>query len=345
MSRIWIRTALAVAFVPAVMIFAARDATANDKLVIALAGTGLQYSTLDIAMQGGFFKQEGFDPEVVDLQSGPRQIAAIMGGSADVSISGMVQVVKAHAKGDDQLVAITSFQTGVDLAVVLSNAALAKTGIELTMPIDEKVKRLHGVRIGITSPGGSTDVLLRTLFKKRGLDADKEVQIQPLGGGNDMLAALEKGATDGFVWGAPQAQYVEVNKLGKIAISPSEIPEIQGMPYQGIVVTRDALKKRPDYYRRVALAITNALQFAQSNEAKSKDYVQSQFPNIDKAIFDSAWPSYYKLIPTSPVISPEQIDTTIKWLSYTSDEPLAMKYTDLVYPEYAEQAEKQVAGK
>ena len=329
----------------AVALAGAPTAKANEKLVVVKGGTGLQYSMLIIAEKGGFFKQQGLDLDVEDLQSGPRQVAALMGGSADISVSGMVQVVKAHAQGNDQLVAVTSFQSGMDLTLVLSDQATKKTGITTDMPLDEKVKRLKGIRIGITSPGGSTDVFIRSLLKKRGVDPDTAIQILPLGGGNEMLAALQKGATDGFVWGAPQAQIAEDKHLGSIAINAADVPELKGMPYQGLVATRDEIKSKPELYRKLAVAIGNAIKFAKANEAKSKQYVESEFPNVKKLVFDAAWPAYYRLIPDSVLITPGQVKITADWLNITRKEPLKVNYTDIVYPTFAKAADKQVLDK
>ena len=71
------------------------------------------------------------------------------------------------------------------------------------MSLDEKLKRLHGVKIGITSPGSSTDEFMRTIMLVRGMDPSRDVQLQPIGIGAPMVAAMEAGATDGFAFMSP----------------------------------------------------------------------------------------------------------------------------------------------
>src|SRR5665213_2827976 len=176
----------------------AARAQALEKITLAVGGDGLQYISLWTAIGGNFFKNEGLQAEVVDLNSGPRQVAAVLGGSAELSTIGMIQVIKAQAQGGVGLIAVSAFLNTLDLLVVLSNDALARTGILPTMPIDDKVRRLKDLRIGITGPGGTTDVFIRTLLKIRGVDPDKALRLQPVGGGGNMLAAFEKGAIDGF---------------------------------------------------------------------------------------------------------------------------------------------------
>lgn len=161
------------------------------KITIALGGDGLQISAIHIPLAAGFFKEEGLEVELVDVNSGPRQVAAIMGGSALFGPLGFIQVIKANAEGGTLAAAANLFSV-LDLHLVLSKEAIAKTGITNAMPVDEKIRRMKGLRIGITSPGSTTDTMARTLFKARGMDPDQTVQLQPLGGGSNMLAALEK---------------------------------------------------------------------------------------------------------------------------------------------------------
>ena len=57
----------------------------TQKLTIAFAGKGMSFLLQYIAIGGGFYKQEGLEPESVDVSSGTRQAAAVMGGSAEIT--------------------------------------------------------------------------------------------------------------------------------------------------------------------------------------------------------------------------------------------------------------------
>jgi NitT/TauT family transport system substrate-binding protein len=81
--------------------------------------------------------------------------------------------------------------------VALSNEAIEKVGITPDMKIDEKIKRMQGLKIGMSSSGSSTDTLIRALFLARGYDPDKVVNLQPLGNGAALLDAFEKKLIDG----------------------------------------------------------------------------------------------------------------------------------------------------
>lgn len=321
-------------------------AQAKPKITLTMGGDGLQFITQHIAMRGGFFAQEGLDAQTLDVGSGPRQVAALMGGSSEVSALGMIQVIKANAEGASLVAVSTSFDL-LDIQVVVSTAAAAKAGITEASPIDQKVKALAGLRIGITSPGSTTDTYVRSLLKSRGLDPDKAVTIQPMGGGSNMLAALEKGATDGFAWGAPQTQMAVAKGIGKIVINPftGELPEVNGVPYLVLVTSRQTLEQKPQVVRAAVRAYARAMKFARENPDGARALVRQQFPDIDEAIFNRAWADYRKGIPATPLIAPEQIAKTAAWLSITAPNKVTANYDAVVAPEFARQAAAEILGK
>ena len=76
----------------ALAIAASRPASADDKLqkvTIAFAGKGMSFIMQYVAMGAGYYKDEGLEPDIVDVSSGTRQAAAVMGGSADFTQLGL----------------------------------------------------------------------------------------------------------------------------------------------------------------------------------------------------------------------------------------------------------------
>ena len=143
-----------------------------------------------------------------------------MGGSAEMSPMALFHVLKSSAAGGD-LVAIMPIFNVYGMTLVLSNKAIAASGITPGMAIDDKVRRLRGLKIGISSPGSSTDALIRSLFLARGMDPDQQVQLLPIGNGPALLAAFEKGLCDGFVYTAPQPEIVALKNSARRSSTPS----------------------------------------------------------------------------------------------------------------------------
>ena len=125
-----------------------------------------------------------------------------MGGSAEITQVGFAHTMHAVGRGGDLVDICTAFDT-YPIALVLSNDAIKRLGITEAMSLDEKIKRMKGVRIGITSPGSSTDEFMRTIMLVRGMDPARDLKLQPIGIGAPMVAAMQQGSTDGFAFMSP----------------------------------------------------------------------------------------------------------------------------------------------
>jgi len=319
---------------------------AAQKVTIATAADSFQYIIQDIAIDGGFFAQEGLvaDKEIFD--SGTRQSAAIMSDGGAVGPVGLIHNIKASAAGGS-LVAISRLFDVMDVYVVMSNAALQKTGITADMPVDEKVRRMRGLRIGITGPGSTVDTAVRALFKARGMDPDKEVSLLPLGAPSNMIAAMEKNATDAFAYPAPWPSIAANRGLGKVMIDPfnDQIPEIRGVPFNIVATSRDLIAKDPALVEKIVRVFTRAMKFAKDDPEGAKRIMRKRFPDLDETVFNTLWASYRKALPEDPVITPTQFEVTQKWLNLTAQPPFAETYDKVVYNKAANAASKAILGK
>src|SRR5258708_18083157 len=163
----------------------------KQKITITSVGDGFQFFPVYIARGAGLFAAEGLDADWVNVGSGTKQAASVMGGSAEMTPLALMHAIKSQSEGAD-LVAFANLLSDWSMVVVLSNEAIAKAGIAPGMAVDDKIKRLAGLKLGITSPGSSTDVSIRKMLLARGMVPDPALKLQPLGDGAPILAAFEK---------------------------------------------------------------------------------------------------------------------------------------------------------
>ena len=320
----------------------ARPAAA-EKVTIALAGKGMSFILQYVAIGGGFYKDEGLDPDPVDVASGTRQAAAVMGGSAEITQVGFAHTMHAVGRGGDLVGICTSFDS-YPIALVLSNAAIKRLGITEAMSIDEKLKRLHGVKIGITSPGSSTDEFMRTIMLVRGLDPSRDVQLQPIGIGAPMVAAMAQGATDGFAFMSPFTDMAVTRGLGQNIADPmtGALPEYRNVPYQVITTSRATLAAKRPLLLHVVRAMTKAMVFIHAHPDQAKPIVRQFFQDTPEAEFNTAFDTYVKAVPATPVISHEQVDNTVKMVNLTEKTPISVSYDQVVYNDLAQEAAKDL---
>ena len=329
---------LAVATVLAVSTSGA-DAQTKQKLTMTFGGFGMHFFPLYVAKGAGFFDREGLDVEIVDVGSGTRQAAAVMGGSADMAPLGFFHVIKARGESAD-LVAISALFDVYGMTIVLSNEAIARAGIVPGMPLDERVKRLAGMKIGISSPGSSTDALIRSVLTARGHDPDKVASLQPFGSGSSILAAFEKKLSDGFVYVAPLPEIVEQKKLGRSVIDPflGEVPELNGVPYVVMVSSRATLKAKGDLVRRGLVAVAKAMVFLRENPEETAKAVRPFFANLDEPVFRAAVERYRKASAGQLELTPQHVAKTVAWMNIGAKSKTEAKFEDVVAADFMNEA-------
>jgi NitT/TauT family transport system substrate-binding protein len=310
---------------------AAADPPKLHKVTMPVVGDGLHFFALYVARAGGFFAKQGLDVEWLSVNGGTRQAAAIMGGSAEMTPLGLMHVIKSQSEGGNLIAFADSFDTYA-MSVVVSNEAMTKAGLDPAMPIDEKVKRLSGLRLGITSPGSSTDMLVRSMFLARGLDPDKALELQPFGTGPAMLAAFEKKISDGFVFAAPWPDLVVSKGLGKVVIDPftGEIPELNNVPYIVMVTSKETWEREPETIRAATRALAETYTFIHEHPKETIEYIRPSFKNVDPELFTKVATTHLSGVPKSPVITREQVEKTIAWMNLGASKKISASFDDVV---------------
>jgi NitT/TauT family transport system substrate-binding protein len=143
----------------------------------------MSQSPIAIAREAGYFTEQGLDVEVVSIRSSAQNAAALLSGEVDVSTIGGVGPVRARLSGSD-LVLIAGSKS------YFAGSIVARP--DITTPAD-----LRGKRIGITAPGGNTDLMARAVLPKLGLEAGRDVVLFATGSDPETVAALISGGIEG----------------------------------------------------------------------------------------------------------------------------------------------------
>jgi NitT/TauT family transport system substrate-binding protein len=305
----------------------------------SVAGEALYYLTNYIAQDGGFFEKNGVDMNLVNVQSGPQQLAAVMGGSAQLSTIGLEQNMHADAHGG-AFVAICACFNAFPMALVVTRKAMAQNHIDLKDPLADNVKRLQGLRIGITGPGSSTDEFIRTLLVLQNLNPDTEVHLLPVGPGANMLAAMEAGSVDGFVWSAPFTTDAVAKGLAEILVDPMKgsLPEFTNYAYLAISTSRRTLAQQRPQLLAAVRAYAATMKFTHAQPDKARELIRHRFPTMADAEYAAAFTEYVVGVPQSPLISKAQFDRTLNTLNLTAKPPLQVTYDEVVVTDLAREA-------
>jgi NitT/TauT family transport system substrate-binding protein len=164
-------------------------AVAQSKVTIAVGGGAcLCYLPTVLAKQLGEFDKVGLTVDLVDLKGGSDALKAVLGGSADV-VSGYFDHCVNLAAKKQELQAFVVYDRYPGLVLVVSPSHNGEI---------KSIKDLAGKKVGVSSPGSSTDFFLKYLLRKNGLDPASAAVIG-VGIGATAVAAMEQGQIDAAV--------------------------------------------------------------------------------------------------------------------------------------------------
>jgi len=115
------------------------------KVALIDAGIGMLYVPANIAKAKGYFQQQGLDVEisVASTGAGTDATAAVIGGSAQFTDTGMAQITDAVDQGSS-LVAIAGSMTEYGVSIAITKEAAAKAGVTATSPLQARPRRSRG---------------------------------------------------------------------------------------------------------------------------------------------------------------------------------------------------------
>lgn len=225
---------------------------------IAVGGkVALYYLPLTITERLGYFKDEGLNVRISDFAGGTRSLEAVVGGSADVVAGSYEHTINMQSRK-------IPFQ-----AFVLSGASP-----QISVAISSKLaanykgpKDLKGLKVGVSAPGSSTNMVVNVLIAKAGLKPT-DVSIIGIGAGANVVAAVDQGRVDVISQTDPAVTILE--KDGKVkVIAETRTPEgtiaLFGgpMPAASLYSPVEFVKKNPNTVQALTNATVRALLWMQ----------------------------------------------------------------------------------
>ena len=234
-----------------------------QKVKIAVSSRGIAFIDLYIAEDRGFFREEGLEPELIQVAANVA-MAALTAGEVD-------------ALGAVGLAARAS-QTGLPIKVlaVTGNRALFWL---VSKPEFKSIPALKGTNLGITSRNGSQHLVANRLLADGGLDPLRDVSTVVIGGAPALLQALVAGSIQVTALSPPMIIVARDKfKLKVLADTPKDFVSTQG----GFAVSDKNLVEKRDLVRRMIRARTKAYRYFHENE-KGTSETLAKYTKLDLA--------------------------------------------------------------
>ncbi|HET7672203.1 MAG TPA: ABC transporter substrate-binding protein [Burkholderiales bacterium] len=305
MKRLFIIAALAVAPL-------AQAQIEKRDVHIAVGGkVALYYLPLTITERLGYFKDEGLNVRISDFAGGTRSLEAVVGGSADVVAGAYEHTINMQSRKQN-------FQ-----AFVLTGAAP-----QITVAISSKLadkyrspKDLKGLKIGVSAPGSSTNMVANYLLAQGGLKPT-DVAIVGIGtGGATVIAAIDQGRVDVISQTDPAVTMLE--KSGKVKViaetrTPEGTAKLFGgpMPAASLYAPLEFVRKNPNTVQALTNATLRALVWMQeASPQQILSTVPEEYLLGDKALYLFAYNNVKTAYSKDGYFSEAGAKTTMKALA------------------------------
>ena len=245
-SRRELLTATAAGVVVAALPVTPRRARAQSTVRIgtAVLGAYTLSASVIVALEKGFFKEQGLAAEFVPFRGGPDLVKAVISGDVLLGLTGSTDIIVFREAGSP--IRMTATQADGNDFVLVGG------------PEGGTLADLKGKAIGVTRIGATTWVFARMAAKAQGWDPERDVKIVGLGGLDAQLAALARKEIAAFVWGdfgavtEAQGRTKVLQRLD--SLTPKWIASIQ-------YSSEEQIKKHPDAIRQATRALFQALRF------------------------------------------------------------------------------------
>lgn len=287
-----------------VLVLGSATAGANQKVRFVYSSIHMGYLPRIVALEKGFFAEEGLDVEAVNIPGGSKAAAALLGGSTDIVNLAYFHALKAARQGFD-VIAFACPLNQWPMAYLMKPEMMKKKGITATSTIDEKIKAMKGLSIGCTSPGSGTDLIPRAFLKNRGIDPATEVKIVPFGKWKAGVAAFEKGKIDVFQWVSPIPELLEQKGTGKIIFSTArgDVPEFNGYMWDSYFTTKKYMKENPEVLVAFMKAIIKAIDYIHNNKEGTIDIIAKTWEEATPELQEASYENISRAVPENPSLT------------------------------------------
>ena len=278
---------------------------------IAVGGkSALYYLPLTITERLGYFKDEGLNVRISDFAGGTRSLEAVVGGSADVVSGSYEHTINMQAKKIHfQAFVLAGGCPQISVGIATARAASYHSP-----------KDLKGLRVGISAPGSSTNMVINYLASKGGVKPS-EFSVLGVGAGSTVIAALDQGRVDALSQTDPAMTILE--KEGKIKIiaetrTPEGTEKIFGgpMPAASLYAPIEFIKKNPNTVQALTNAMVRALIWMQqASPQQILDTVPEEYLLGNKAMYLFAYNNVKTAYSRDGLIPEAGAKTTLKTLA------------------------------
>lgn len=304
-------------------------ACGNDKeetVRVAEVTRSIFYAPQYVALEKGFFEEEGLKIELTTTWGGDKTMTAVLSNAADVALVGSETSIYVHAQGSNDPVINFAQLTQTDGTFLVSRNKIDNFSWDL----------LKGSTYLGQRTGGMPQMVGEFVIKKHGIDPKTDLKmIQNIDYAN-IPNAFASGTGDFVQLFEPTASLFE--KEGKGYIVASFGTESGHVPYTTFMSKQSFMKENPETIEKFTRAIYKAQQWVESHSAKEiAEAIQPYFDDTELDLIEIVVDRYKSQgsFATDPILDEDEWNNLQAIMDEAGELPKEISHKTLVNTEVA----------
>ncbi|MBM4262097.1 MAG: ABC transporter substrate-binding protein [Deltaproteobacteria bacterium] len=299
-------------------------ATAPDKLVGIHSSRVMSQSFPWVAQEAGLFKKYNLDFNLVFISSSSIVTAALLGGDAEMTVTGGIGNVAAFVKGSTDIV----FTGGVKN--VMTQTLVAGGNIK-------KPEDLRGKRIAVSRIGGNSHYFTIQALRRYGMEPNRDYSFLQTGGDPETLTALLSGSLEVANLTPPTDAQAIAKGYHYVVYGPD-----LKIPYSAtaFVTKRSVIAKRPQVIGSFMRAMAEASKIVHTDRDFWFKVLGKYLRLTDRSVLDSAYNAEIKALEPRLQLKMESLQAILDELAPTDPKAKNVRAQDMVDTRYLEEMNK-----
>ncbi len=297
---------------------------AADKFVTIHSSRVMSQSMPWMAQEAGLFKKYNIDHELVFIASSGIVTAALLGGDADMTVTGGIGNVIAYVRGSTDVAFIGGVKNTMTQTLV--------AGGNIKKPED-----LKGKRIGVSRIGGNSHYFTIQALRRYNMEPNRDFSFLQTGGDPETLAALMSGGIEVANLTPPTDSQAIARGYHYVVYGPD-----LKIPYAAtaFVTKRSLLAKRGQVVGQYMRAMAETARIMHTDREFVYKVLGKYLRITDRSVLDSAYNAEIKVLEPRLVIKNEALQAILDEVAQTDPRAKKVKPQELVDSRYLDEMEK-----
>ena len=269
-----------------------------DTIRVACGNRGVGTSPLFATVEGGYFKENGLDPELRFYQGHPKALPALVAGEAEFTNTVSPDVIT------------IDLRDGADVVIVASAVSRSATYV-CARPGLTRREELRGRRWGVLTHGDADHCAIVMAFERWGWDSKKDAEIVAVGDGPRLERLLDPTRVDVAIMHSPEP--FQAAKRGWQLVEDLRRLDV-AFQNSCAATTRRFAAARPDIVDRYVRAYCQGVYRFRSDGVFGIEVIRKYSGETDREVLEASYLYFSQLMGGTMYPTPEGVGTAARLL-------------------------------